>query len=354
MYVVTRDELYLVPTAEVPVTNLHRDEILEAGRPADPLRRLLAVLPARGGRGRQGHPRASSGSTSSTRSRWSCSRSPSDSAAALEWMTERAEVLLQRLGLAYRVLLMSDRRHGLRPGEEVRPRGLGAGRGALARGQLVLELPRLPGAPDGHPLPPRAGRQAGARPHAQRVGPGARARSSRRSWRRTSSRTARSASPRCCGRRPGRERYHRLRGREGRGMTAADPRTVRRSAGTASSEVAGPAPGDQLRRAWPARCSRTSSTRSSSGRDASSLLSAVLGGVAFGADAGSIVRARDRRVVAVLPRHARGLVRVLPVLLVARRADAGHARPSDPRRPRHRRRPDHVPARRACACSAMR
>ena len=31
MYVVTRDELYLVPTAEVPVTNLHRDEILEPG-----------------------------------------------------------------------------------------------------------------------------------------------------------------------------------------------------------------------------------------------------------------------------------------------------------------------------------
>ena len=32
MYVVTRDELYLVPTAEVPVTNLHRDEILEASQ----------------------------------------------------------------------------------------------------------------------------------------------------------------------------------------------------------------------------------------------------------------------------------------------------------------------------------
>ncbi len=30
MYVVTRDDLYLIPTAEVPVTNLHRDEILEA------------------------------------------------------------------------------------------------------------------------------------------------------------------------------------------------------------------------------------------------------------------------------------------------------------------------------------
>ena len=32
MYVVTRDELYLVPTAEVPVTNIHRDEIIEADR----------------------------------------------------------------------------------------------------------------------------------------------------------------------------------------------------------------------------------------------------------------------------------------------------------------------------------
>ncbi len=30
MYVVTRDDLYLIPTAEVPVTNLHRDEILDA------------------------------------------------------------------------------------------------------------------------------------------------------------------------------------------------------------------------------------------------------------------------------------------------------------------------------------
>jgi seryl-tRNA synthetase len=30
MYVVTRDELYLIPTSEVPVTNLHRDEILDA------------------------------------------------------------------------------------------------------------------------------------------------------------------------------------------------------------------------------------------------------------------------------------------------------------------------------------
>jgi seryl-tRNA synthetase len=32
MYTVTADDLYLIPTAEVPLTNLHRDEILDAGR----------------------------------------------------------------------------------------------------------------------------------------------------------------------------------------------------------------------------------------------------------------------------------------------------------------------------------
>src|SRR4029079_17854051 len=32
MYVVTRDDLYLVPTAEVPVTNIHRDEIIQAAQ----------------------------------------------------------------------------------------------------------------------------------------------------------------------------------------------------------------------------------------------------------------------------------------------------------------------------------
>ncbi len=37
--------LYLIPTAEVPVTNLVRDSIIEARPAADPLRRAHAVLP---------------------------------------------------------------------------------------------------------------------------------------------------------------------------------------------------------------------------------------------------------------------------------------------------------------------
>ena len=41
-----------------------------------------------------------------------CSRSPDDSDATLEWLTERAEVALQRLGLAYRVMLMATRELG--------------------------------------------------------------------------------------------------------------------------------------------------------------------------------------------------------------------------------------------------
>ena len=74
MYVVTRDDLYLVPTAEVPVTNLHRDEILEA---TDLPIRYAAYTPCfRREAGAAGKDtRGSCASTSSTRSRWCCSRS---------------------------------------------------------------------------------------------------------------------------------------------------------------------------------------------------------------------------------------------------------------------------------------
>ncbi len=73
MYVVTRDELYLVPTAEVPVTNLHRDEIIEADRL--PIRYVAYSPCFRREAGAAGPrtPAASCASTSSTRWRWSAS-----------------------------------------------------------------------------------------------------------------------------------------------------------------------------------------------------------------------------------------------------------------------------------------
>jgi seryl-tRNA synthetase len=111
MYVVTRDDLYLVPTAEVPVTNLHRDEILEA---ADLPIRYAAYTPC--------FRREAGAAGKDTRGilrvhqfdkvEMVLFEKPGDSEEALEWMTRRGEVLLQRLGLAYRVLLMSTREMG--------------------------------------------------------------------------------------------------------------------------------------------------------------------------------------------------------------------------------------------------
>ena len=106
MYVVSRDELYLVPTAEVPVTNLHRDEILEAGE-----------LPIRYAAYSPCFRREAGAAGKDTRGILRVHQfdkvemvffeKPADSNDALEWLTERAEILLQRLGLAYRKLLMA-------------------------------------------------------------------------------------------------------------------------------------------------------------------------------------------------------------------------------------------------------
>jgi seryl-tRNA synthetase len=111
MYVVTRDELYLVPTAEVPVTNLHRDEILDA-----------AQLPIHYAAYSPCFRREAGAAGKDTRGivrvhqfdkvEMVFFERPEASNEALEWLTERAEILLQRLGLTYRVLLMSTKEMG--------------------------------------------------------------------------------------------------------------------------------------------------------------------------------------------------------------------------------------------------
>ena len=57
IYALPEDELYLVGTSEVALASLHAGEIIDAGRPAAALRRLLPVLPPRGGRRRPRHAR---------------------------------------------------------------------------------------------------------------------------------------------------------------------------------------------------------------------------------------------------------------------------------------------------------
>ena len=111
MYVVTRDELYLVPTAEVPVTNIHRDEIFEAsGLPIHYAAYTPCFRREAGAAGKD--TRGILRVHQFDKVEMVLFERPEDSSAALEWMTERAELLLQRLGLAYRVLLMSTREMG--------------------------------------------------------------------------------------------------------------------------------------------------------------------------------------------------------------------------------------------------
>ncbi|HVA85595.1 MAG TPA: serine--tRNA ligase [Candidatus Saccharimonadales bacterium] len=111
MYVVTRDDLYLVPTAEVPVTNLHRDEIFEA---SDLPIRYAAYSPC--------FRREAGAAGKDTRGILRVHQfdkvemvffeRPEDSAGALDAIVGFAEVLLQRLGLPYRILLMATREMG--------------------------------------------------------------------------------------------------------------------------------------------------------------------------------------------------------------------------------------------------
>jgi seryl-tRNA synthetase len=102
----TREGYYLIPTAEVPVTNLHRDEILNAGElpllytAATPCFRSEAGAAGRDTRGmiRQ-HQFDKVEIVMFTR--------PEDSYAALETLTGHAEDLLRRLGLPYRVVSLA-------------------------------------------------------------------------------------------------------------------------------------------------------------------------------------------------------------------------------------------------------
>ena len=188
MYVVTRDDLYLIPTAEVPVTNLHRDEILEA-----------ATLPIRYAAYTPCFRREAGAAGKDTRGilrvhqfdkvEMVLFERPEASAEALEWMTGRAEDLLQRLGLAYRVLLMATRDMGFVQAKKydlevwARPASSAGSRCRPAR------TSRLPSAPHGDPptAPEKAARPSSCTPEWVRVSPCRTA--SPRSSRRTSSAT---------------------------------------------------------------------------------------------------------------------------------------------------------------------
>lgn len=103
----TDDDLFLIPTAEVPVTNLYREEILEPG-----------TLPIRHVAWTQCFRREAGAAGKDTRGFIRLHQfekvelvrivEPEQSADELEQLVAEAEALLQALGLRYRVLLLCD------------------------------------------------------------------------------------------------------------------------------------------------------------------------------------------------------------------------------------------------------
>ena len=107
LYGLKGDDLFLVPTAEVPVTNLFRDEILDGTTLP---RGLVAYTPC--------FRREAGSAGKDTRGIQRMHQfdkvelvricAPEDSPAQLEALTSHAEAVLQRLGLAYRVKLLAS------------------------------------------------------------------------------------------------------------------------------------------------------------------------------------------------------------------------------------------------------
>ena len=107
-YVTERDDLWLIPTAEVPITNLHRDEILNG---TELPTRYVGYSPC--------FRREAGAAGKDTRGLLRIHQfdkvelvryeHPETSREALEELTREAEVLLEGLGLHYRRVLISSR-----------------------------------------------------------------------------------------------------------------------------------------------------------------------------------------------------------------------------------------------------
>jgi seryl-tRNA synthetase len=103
LYKCERDDLYLIPTAEVPVTNLHREEILNLERL--PLRYACYTPCFRSEAGASGvGTRGMIRMHQFDKVELVKITTPENSMAALETLTGHAEKVLQLLGLHYRVI----------------------------------------------------------------------------------------------------------------------------------------------------------------------------------------------------------------------------------------------------------
>ncbi len=110
-------DLYLIPTAEVPVTNLHRDEILDAGKLPLYYCAYSACFRAEAG----AHGRDTRGLIRQhqfNKVELVKFTRPEDSMDELESLTRDVEKVLQLLGLPYRVMLMCSGDLGFAPAKK--------------------------------------------------------------------------------------------------------------------------------------------------------------------------------------------------------------------------------------------
>ena len=168
-FAIERDELWCIPTAEVPLTSMFGDEILaEAELP----RRLMAYTPCfrreAGAAGRD--TRGLLRSHEFDKVEILAIATPEQAPAMHDELLGRVEALIAELGLPYRSGRDLRRRPRAEPPPPVRRRGLRARCRSVARGLVGELVLRLPGAPGQHPLPARRAEGHRDRPHAQRLG----------------------------------------------------------------------------------------------------------------------------------------------------------------------------------------
>jgi seryl-tRNA synthetase len=147
------DGYYLIPTSEVPVTNLHRGQILDED--ALPLRYCAFTPCFRREAGSYGKDvRGLNRLHQFDKVEMVVFARPEESYALARGDDRDRRAHARRPRARVPAAADVHRRHGLHPGQEVRPGGLEPGPGALARGVVGVEHGGLPGRAPRGPLRP--------------------------------------------------------------------------------------------------------------------------------------------------------------------------------------------------------
>ena len=235
VYTIANTDLCLIATAEITLGGMHRDQIFdesELPRRYVGLSHCFRTEAGAAGRDTRGLYRVHQ----FTKVEMFAFCTPEQSEAIHLEILAIEEEIFQGLGLPYHVI---DTCTGDLGGPAYRKYDLEAwmpGRGEkrrVRRGDQHVELHRLPGAPARHPLQGEGAKGRGSSTRSTAPRSPARGRSSR-SWRTTSRPTARSSSPRCCGRGSGKIGLNRRR-KADRHDTCSEcrrPRIARRDVGS--------------------------------------------------------------------------------------------------------------------------